>query len=199
MQNVCTRVYCITFTLVPDFLCAAQLETPDADIARTVVMPQWREAISDDLQREYDARRAFVQMEPDTPIKPLIGADGLPTPCMASGAHAGRDSPVRELVMGTDLKMEANQIGQGSFGRVFPGMWHGNRVAIKVVASVSKSTRKLFEDEVEALQRLVHPGIVALYGWTQTDDRKVRHIHCSHHRTVVSNRETVLYCFAAFW
>eukprot|EP00897_Mesotaenium_endlicherianum_P003675 jgi/Mesen1/3335/ME000191S02471 len=60
------------------------------------------------------------------------------------------------------------QIGQGSCGTVFHGLWHGSDVAIKVFADKNVSVGMLddFKKEVAIMRRLRHPNVLLFMGAT---------------------------------
>lgn len=66
------------------------------------------------------------------------------------------------------------KLGRGGMGTVFAGVDdHGHRVAVKVLApalAAEPGFRQRFDAEIESLKKLMHPGIVRLYGFGEQDD-----------------------------
>jgi serine/threonine-protein kinase len=117
----------------------------------------------------------IVSQLPDTNRGRLIARDlvrrGLLTKFQAEMLLAGRTSG---FVLGQYRILD--QFGQGGMGRVFKAVHQTmNRVvALKVVTSSLVKTeqgRQLFQREVRAAARLIHPNIVTAYDANQIGDR----------------------------
>eukprot|EP00002_Diphylleia_rotans_P026303 TRINITY_DN5233_c0_g1_i1.p1 TRINITY_DN5233_c0_g1~~TRINITY_DN5233_c0_g1_i1.p1 ORF type:complete len:486 (+),score=97.19 TRINITY_DN5233_c0_g1_i1:67-1524(+) len=64
-----------------------------------------------------------------------------------------------------ELKI-GNKLGEGAFGVVYSGTWHGAQVAIKELKNVNADVRakREFQDEVAITSKLRHPNIVLFLG-----------------------------------
>lgn len=51
------------------------------------------------------------------------------------------------------------KIGDGGFGQMFEGIWHGTPVAVKIIKQSNKY-KKLIITEVQNLNKIRHPNIV---------------------------------------
>lgn len=80
----------------------------------------------------------------------------------------------RELTKATSNWNEANEIGQGGFGKVFHGVFDdGKMVAIKRASDVSMQGTLEFRNEVLLLSRLHHRHLVRLEGFCDENDMQV--------------------------
>jgi hypothetical protein len=71
-----------------------------------------------------------------------------------------------------EIEFDRNvQLGQGGHGSVFPGMFRGNKVAVKRVL-VTGATN---ENEENIMQQLKHPNIVQLFHFNRDDNFKWHH------------------------
>ena len=64
--------------------------------------------------------------------------------------------------MNTCCELIKQEIGRGSFGVVYEGVWRSKIVAVKKINTTTE--RKAFMIEVRQLSRVSHPNIVKLYG-----------------------------------
>ncbi|XP_004343096.1 hypothetical protein CAOG_07237 [Capsaspora owczarzaki ATCC 30864] len=62
---------------------------------------------------------------------------------------------------------ESKRIGGGGFGKVYSGVWSGQRVAVKRLAADSIQGAPQFEAELKALSRFRHPNIVTIMCFAQ--------------------------------
>jgi eukaryotic-like serine/threonine-protein kinase len=66
------------------------------------------------------------------------------------------------------------KLGRGGMGTVFAGIDDlGHRVAVKMLSpalATEPGFRQRFDAEIESLKKLMHPGIVRLYGFGEQDD-----------------------------
>ncbi|PNH11667.1 Serine/threonine-protein kinase CTR1 [Tetrabaena socialis] len=77
----------------------------------------------------------------------------------AQAAHGGADGGGVTLHIGDLTVATGVCLGQGSFGRVFKGSWHGQPVAVKVL-QYGEDRRAAVHNEVQLSQALHHPNIV---------------------------------------
>jgi serine/threonine protein kinase len=75
-----------------------------------------------------------------------------------------------------DIKLSHTILGQGSFGVIFEGKWHGETVAVKCIKlgddfEIKKQVERL-EEEVALLASLHHHNIVRLIGFTYDEETK---------------------------
>ena len=52
------------------------------------------------------------------------------------------------------------EIGSGSFGQVWKGIWQGAPVAVKLVISSNEQQRLWSSSEIDLAQMLAHPNVV---------------------------------------
>ena len=64
--------------------------------------------------------------------------------------------------MKESCKLNKQEIGRGSFGVVYRGVWRSKVVAVKKINTATE--QKAFMTEVQQLSRVSHPNIVKLYG-----------------------------------
>ncbi|XP_076956617.1 uncharacterized protein LOC143631878 isoform X2 [Bidens hawaiensis] len=83
-------------------------------------------------------------------------------PMRSSSLHVSR---MDDEILSEDL-ITKQQIGQGSCGTVYHGLWHGSDVAIKVFAyqELSDDLMVSFRQEVSLMKRLRHPNILLFMG-----------------------------------
>jgi len=60
-------------------------------------------------------------------------------------------------------------IGEGGYGRVFHGVYHGTEVAVKWLFNTSSEGKAEFEAEIKVLLGLPHPRLVSLLGFHESD------------------------------
>ncbi|KAL9237475.1 hypothetical protein vseg_012018 [Gypsophila vaccaria] len=100
----------------------------------------------------------------------------------ASSGGSGSSSAVNKLDVETDcLDYEilwedltvGEQIGQGSCGTVYHGLWYGSDVAIKVFSKQEYSEEVIysFRQEVSLMKRLRHPNILLFMGAVTSPQR----------------------------
>lgn len=74
-----------------------------------------------------------------------------------------REIPLSELTFSSDD--DANVLGKGGYGTVVKGLWRRNTpVAVKIVPI--KESSKYFTREIATLDRISHPNVVKLLGYT---------------------------------
>eukprot|EP00889_Picochlorum_renovo_P001897 jgi/Picre1/28927/NNA_004322.t1 len=95
-----------------------------------------------------------------------------------SQGSARRKEPIQQPPLSSDLP------GEGSFGIVFLGMLHGNRVAVKILKQENRQnsvrnnpspekfdqSRQAFIDELVVMSRLRHDNIQSVRGYTELDE-----------------------------
>ena len=84
--------------------------------------------------------------------------------CEGRGGEEEWEIPWEELEM-------KEQIGQGSSGTVFKGVWKGGDVAVKVFTDLqfSEGTLREFDKEIHIMQRLRHPNVLQFLGAVRTE------------------------------
>ena len=73
-----------------------------------------------------------------------------------------------------DIKLSDRILGQGSFGVILEGKWHGETVAVKYIklGDDFEIKKQLLEKEVALLASLYHHNIVRLIGFTYDEETK---------------------------
>jgi serine/threonine protein kinase/tetratricopeptide (TPR) repeat protein len=91
-----------------------------------------------------------------------------------SSPATGDTDPTRPVRLGPFVLQDP--IGRGGMGQVWRG-WHHERnvpVAVKVLDATGDDIDRAFRNEVQAVARLDHPGIVWVYDVGQVDDAAAR-------------------------
>jgi len=64
----------------------------------------------------------------------------------------------------SDISIE-KEIGEGSYGKVFKGIWKGKEVAVKQLREAKEESLKEFLSEIEVMKKIrLHENVVNLYG-----------------------------------
>ena len=85
-----------------------------------------------------------------------------------------RDEPVVIIKDDSSCDVSEELLGEGSFGKVFPGIYQGNRVAVKQIPLRKVDMRE--EENMHKLER--HPNVVKFFeAATVGDYRCVEHIY----------------------
>ncbi|CAA7017081.1 unnamed protein product [Microthlaspi erraticum] len=79
---------------------------------------------------------------------------------------------LEDEILWDDLTI-AEQIGQGSCGTVYNGLWFGSEVAVKVFSKqeYSEELRQSFRQEVSLMKRLRHPNVLLFMGSVTSPQR----------------------------
>jgi serine/threonine protein kinase/tetratricopeptide (TPR) repeat protein len=91
-----------------------------------------------------------------------------------SGFDTGNADPTRPVRLGPFVLQDP--IGRGGMGQVWRG-WHHERnvpVAVKVLEATTDDIDRAFRNEVQAVARLDHPGVVWVYDVGQVDEDAAR-------------------------
>ncbi|KAJ3091783.1 hypothetical protein HK100_007101, partial [Physocladia obscura] len=67
------------------------------------------------------------------------------------------------------------ELGTGGYGKVYKGTYGGHDVAIKTVVATRDTFKKLLQHEAKLWKKLVHPGIVTLFG-VFTDGSNIQYL-----------------------
>jgi len=116
------------------------------------------------LQERYDGVPVASAVEVAATAEPVAGGGGPGYVAMPSGKGVFADASY--VIERQDLVLEA-EIGQGFFGTVHRGHWHGQRVAVKILRdNVREGEEANFRRETDMLKQLRHPNVLTFYGVT---------------------------------
>lgn len=71
-------------------------------------------------------------------------------------------------ILPEDLIIYKNKIlGQGSFGKVYLGLFRKTKVAVKVINNINDNFKNLFIKEFKMMTKLHHPNVIQLIGFVR--------------------------------